>query len=148
MRSLLISCALLVLGSLALAKPAPFVAGDCTGGGTQPVGGVSELVCTPVNCPEGCKHVGITTPLGPGNICQCNYIGPQPDCCKLVHLGGGRFTTTGKCDAPGCNQTGSCTMLMYGPGGPGYVPGTPSSWWVDCPGAGGGGGDDEDGGGH
>lgn len=97
-----------------------------------PVRSSSECdgIWTPTNglqcinaCTDGCVSAAWSTPQGTGRGCQCDIIGPQPDCCRMVVIpdgkGGSILTHTGSCSAPGCpTSSGGCSLLsVEGPGG-------------------------------
>lgn len=74
-------------------------------------------------CTQGCVAGAWSTPQGTGRGCQCDIIGPQPNCCRLVVVpddeGGSILTHTGSCSAPGCpTSSGNCSLLsVEGPEG-------------------------------
>ena len=113
--------------------PAPVYYGICEGIGSQNPGAPPAFDCVNHNCAPGCKKNATTTPFGAGQVCQCSYIGPQPNCCALVFVPGmGGFTKQGDCNAPGCNTGGKCTQLVL-PGNPAAVPPIPTTTFVNCP---------------
>lgn len=50
---------------------------------------------------------------GTGEVCRCDYIGPPPDCCRLIKISakGGGFTVTGDCEFPTCEDIGNCILI-------------------------------------
>jgi hypothetical protein len=85
-----------------------------------PVGGLispprwPNHYCTPTTCSVGCASMQVTTAQGPGYICVCNYIGPQPFCCTLAVLEG--FPTPvafGDCGNGYCPTGTNCVITHW-----------------------------------
>lgn len=97
------------------AEPVSGAASIMTYGACSGFGVVSprQLLCTPdEHCTEGCKITSISTPLGQGMTCACDYAGPQPNCCRLAYVASvQRWTQVGDCNAPGCSASGDCTLM-------------------------------------
>ncbi len=114
---------------LAAAPTPPQIFGRCEGLGSATPGLAPKLTCFPIACAPGCVKSAVMTPFGAGQVCNCNYIGPQPDCCKLVFVPGvPGFSKQGDCNAPGCPKPGTCALIVLPP----VVPGGAVEYFVDC----------------
>jgi hypothetical protein len=70
-----------------------------------------RLTCTAVNCAPGCAEMQVTTAFGPGKICVCNYVGPQPFCCTVAFVNSSaRPTPFGDCGGY-CPEGTSCQLV-------------------------------------
>lgn len=104
---------------------------DCTGVGLWGGGPAIVLECVNTGCAQACVVETIDTAWGKGTggVCRCDYIGPPPNCCRLVILGvgGGGFAVTGECNFPSCNDAGDC-ILNAAAGPPPLV----AHFFADC----------------
>ncbi len=94
------------------------------------------FTCTPVACSPGCAKMQVTTAFGQGQICTCNYIGPQPFCCTVAFLPGGSPWATAFGDCGGyCPAGTSCNLEYVHVPNPDPTTGGVSSYTTHCVGS-------------
>lgn len=93
-------------GSLTAQTPSPY--GRCRG---EYVTVTGQLRCTPNPCPPGCAGMGVSTPFGPGQVCVCDFIGPQQFCCTIAITELGAYMAWGNCGVFGCPAGELCTTV-------------------------------------
>jgi hypothetical protein len=91
----------------------PNIYGTCLGTYVQATG---QLRCTPQDCAPGCRKMEVATPFGPGKICVCNYIGPQPFCCTIALTDIGSYMAFGQCGGY-CPSGQVCSTMPGGTAG-------------------------------